>query len=349
MRKRLMFIFGTRPEAIKMAPVIKVFRNDKKYEVLVCVTAQHRRMLDEVLTLFNISTDYDLNIMVENQTLYHVTIEVLKRLSEILKKVKPDLIFVHGDTTTTFASSLCGYYERIPVAHIEAGLRSYKKYLPFPEEINRVFVDEIAEILFPPTQFAKQNLRHLRSEGVKIFVTGNTVIDAVKFVAENCDKYVSQEIISLRQKLNDKKIILMTAHRRENFGTPMKNIFNAVKVISEKFDNIGILYPVHPNPNVSIPAKEILSSKKNVFLLTPLNYYDFVYLMKNSYLILTDSGGVQEESTALKVPTLVMREVTERPEGVKSGSLDLVGSNSEKIVKKVTQLLTDEKIYLKEH
>ncbi len=350
MSKKILFIFGTRPEAIKLAPVIKRFCIEKhRYKIKICITAQHRKLLDGVLQVFNIKPDYDLNIMVEGQSLYHITTECLNRLKNVITDFVPDLMIVHGDTTSTFASSLVGYYEKIPVAHVEAGLRSYKKYSPFPEELNRVFVDSISEILFAPTNEAKQNLLKEYNKNSHIFVSGNTVIDAVEHISKICDNFVSKNVYELVNNimLKNKKIFLVTAHRRENFGPPLENICMSLVDIVKKYPEITIIYPAHPNPNVQKVVKKILAGIPNIRILPPLNYIDFIYLMKNSYLILTDSGGIQEEAAALKIPTLVLREVTERPEGIYSGILKLVGRDREKINFTVKQIFENEKEYEK--
>ncbi len=345
-----MFIFGTRPEAIKLAPVIKKFSLDKAhFDIKICITAQHRKMLDEVLEIFSLKPDFDLNIMIENQTLYHITVESIQRLKKVLSKEKPDLVIVHGDTTTTFTAAMVAYYEKIRLAHIEAGLRSYHKYAPFPEEINRVIVDCISDILFAPTKLAKQNLLKEYACKNKIFVTGNTVVDAVKYISECCDKFVNSRIYNFVNNIISKahRIILVTAHRRENFGLPLVNICMALNNIVKMFKDVTIVYPAHPNPNVQSVVKKYLLGKPQIYILPPLNYIDFVYLLKNSYLILTDSGGLQEEAATLQLPTLVLREVTERPEGVNTGILKIVGYNKNKIVSTTQEILSDEKIYKK--
>jgi len=342
--KKCLFIFGTRPEAIKMAPVIKKFKNSKLIDVKICVTAQHRQMLDQVLNLFEIVPDYDLNIMKENQDLYDITSNVLLSIKDVLKKERPVIVFVQGDTTTAFAASLASFYQKIPVAHIEAGLRTYNIYSPFPEEINRQLISRIATFHFAPTNRARDNLIKEGIDESKIYVTGNTVIDALLEVVK---KIKNKNIKIKGYNITDRKYILVTGHRRENFGNSFKNICNALKEIALNNPNIDIVYPVHLNPNVQKPVFEILSNIPNVYLIEPLDYESFVYLMYNSYIILTDSGGIQEEAPSLGKPVLVMRDTTERPEAVEAGTVKLVGTNKEKIVKEVESLLHNKSEYEK--
>jgi UDP-N-acetylglucosamine 2-epimerase (non-hydrolysing) len=342
--KKSLFIFGTRPEAIKMAPVIKKIKNSKLMEVKVCVTAQHRQMLDQVLNLFEIEPDYDLNIMKPNQDLYDITSNVLLSIKDVLKKENPDIVFVQGDTTTTFAASLASFYQKIPVAHIEAGLRTYNIYSPFPEEMNRQLTSRIATYHFAPTNRARDNLIKEGIDERKIYVTGNTVIDALLEVVE---KIKNKDIKIKGYNITDRKYILVTGHRRENFGKSFENMCNALKEIAQNNPNIDIVYPVHLNPNVQKPVFEILSNIPNVYLIEPLDYESFVYLMYNSYIILTDSGGIQEEAPSLGKPVLVMRDTTERPEAVEAGTVKLVGANKEKIVKEVENLLHNKSEYEK--
>ncbi|BCD62066.1 UDP-N-acetylglucosamine 2-epimerase (non-hydrolysing) [Nitratiruptor sp. YY08-26] len=351
--KKILIVFGTRPEAIKMAPVVKALQSQKSFTTKVCVTAQHRQMLDQVLKLFEIAPEYDLNIMKSGQDLYDVTSNVLLGVKEILDDFQPDIVLVHGDTTTTFAASLAAFYQKIRVGHVEAGLRTYNLYAPWPEEANRELTGVLATYHFAPTKSAKENLIKENRDPKNIIVTGNTVIDAL-FLAlkkiEN-DKNLQNKIINAinrQYKLQDnKKIILVTGHRRENFGEGFKNICEALKTIALQNPHIDIVYPVHLNPNVQKPVKEILSHIANIHLIEPLSYEEFVYLMDRSYFIITDSGGIQEEAPSLGKPVLVMRETTERPEAVKAGTVKLVGTDKEKIVKEAQKLIDDEQAYEK--
>jgi UDP-N-acetylglucosamine 2-epimerase (non-hydrolysing) len=342
---KILFIFGTRPEAIKLAPLIKEFQKSGEFNTRICVTAQHREMLDQVLSFFNIKPDYDLNIMKPNQSLFDITANILKLLEPILKKEKPDMIFVQGDTTTAFAGALAGFYQKIKVAHIEAGLRSHNKYSPFPEEINRVLAGHIADYHFAPTEKAKKNLYN---EGIKenVWVVGNTVIDAL-FLGLDIIKKEGEEKYYKHFSFIDfsKKIILLTGHRRESFGEPFENICYALREIANKYKDVEIVYPVHLNPNVREPVNRILKGIKNIHLIEPLEYPYLIWLMNKSYLILTDSGGIQEEAPSLGKPVLVMREVTERIEGVEAGTAKLVGTDKNKIIKEVQTLLEDDKEY----
>ena len=349
--KKILFVFGTRPEAIKMVPLIRqLLIFDSQFSIKVCVTAQHRNLLDEVLDIFQVVPDYDLNIMTANQSLFQITISVLKKLEPILKKEKPDMVLVHGDTTTTFAAALASYYLKIPVGHVEAGLRSYDKFNPYPEEINRRLTDAISDIYFCPTLTAKRALLKENINPKNIFITGNTVIDALYMILKKKHKFQNptlKKVFSTRYSLLAIRLILVTAHRRENFGKPIENICNAIKKISREFPDCKIFYPVHPNPNIKIPVHKILKHLKNVYLVPPLNYSDLANLMKISYLILTDSGGLQEEAPSLGKPVLVMRCVTERPEAVGAGTVKLVGTDEKTIFKEVKKLLTDKSEYNK--
>ncbi len=344
--KKILFIFGTRPEAIKMAPVIKKFRKyPDDFSVKVCVTAQHREMLNQVLEFFKITADYDLNLMQKDQTLYDITSQGIKKLENVLSQCKPDMIFVQGDTTTSFIGALAGFYKKIKVAHIEAGLRSNDKFAPFPEEINRKLISHIADFHFSPTIQAEKNLLN---EGIKsnIFTVGNTVIDALysglDLINNNDDEfYKFFNFIDF-----SKKIILVTGHRRESFGKPFENICLAIKEISEQ-SGIEFVYPVHLNPNVQKPVNKILSKLKNVHLLKPLEYPQLIWLMNKSYIVLTDSGGIQEESPSLGKPVLVMRDVTERQEGIDAGTALLVGTSKENIISSINLLLQDKDKYSK--
>ena len=335
--KKIMFVFGTRPEAIKLAPVIIEAKKRKQIKTIVCVTAQHRQMLDQVLKIFNIQPDYDLNIMKDGQTLSQITTKVLEGIEKILTKEKIDMILVHGDTTTTFSAALAAFYNKVPIAHIEAGLRTNQKYSPYPEELNRQMVSNLADLNFAPTTLAKDNLINENKKEETIFITGNTVIDALKTTIK---QDYSNEILDKIPK--GKKIILLTTHRRENIGEPMQNIFSAVSKIAEEYKDVYIIYPMHKNPVVRNLAKEKLEGKENVKLIEPLDVIDFHNFMNKSYLILTDSGGIQEEAPSMGKPVLVLRNTTERPEGIKAGTLKLVGTSEEEIIKQ-TKLLLDSK------
>ncbi len=346
--KKVLMVFGTRPEAIKMAPLVLELRRSKTLNVEVCVTAQHREMLDQVLSLFDIVPDYDLNIMKAGQDLYDITSRVLLGLRDVIQKAKPDVLLVHGDTTTTFASSLAAFYEKVEIGHVEAGLRTGNLYSPWPEEANRKLTGSLTKYHFAPTPTSEEAL--LR-EGVKkadIYVTGNTVIDSLFWVTEKISKDDD-----LQQTFNErfseidfnKKIVLVTGHRRESFGDGFENICNALKDIATKFEDAEIVYPVHLNPNVQEPVNRILASQPNIHLIPPLDYLPFVYLMNRSHLILTDSGGIQEEAPSLGKPVLVMRDTTERPEAVTAGTVKLVGTNSAKLIGETTRLLTDDVYY----
>jgi len=334
---KILSIFGTRPEAIKMAPVVRELAKREGIESRVCVTAQHREMLDQVLSLFEIQPDIDLNLMRPNQSLAQITAAVFTHLDPVLAEMQPDWILVQGDTTTVMAAALNAYYRRIKVGHVEAGLRTHNKWEPFPEEINRRVAGVAADLHFAPTRWSRQNLL---KEGVAkeiVHVTGNPVIDALQFVAE---QKVPTMVASLLSKIAPKRLVLVTAHRRENFGRPLEQICIALKKIAERGD-VEIVYPVHLNPNVQEPVKRLLGDVPNITLLPPLEYLPLVHLMKNATLILTDSGGIQEEAPAFGVPVLVLRDVTERPEGVQAGTLKLVGTDRQKIVNEANYLLND--------
>lgn len=364
-KKRVMLVFGTRPEAIKVAPLVKEFQKySSRFETIVCVTGQHREMLDQVLHLFEIVPDYDLNIMKQGQDLYDVTARVLVGLRDVLKEAQPDVVFVHGDTTTSMAAALASFYQQIPVAHIEAGLRTHNIYSPWPEEMNRQITSRIATHHFAPTPLSKQNL--LR-EGVleeSIIVTGNTVIDALYLVVKKIKDYgtLSRQLgeqlklagynpVRLR---GGKKMVLITGHRRENFGNGFINICNAIKTLAEKYSGVDFVYPMHLNPNVRKPIREIFGEEtvtgrsgkeSNIFFIEPLEYLPFVFLMEQSALVLTDSGGIQEEAPGLGKPVLVMRDTTERPEALEAGTVKLVGTDYDLIVSEVSKLLDDEVYY----
>ena len=360
--KTIMLVFGTRPEAIKMAPLVKEFeKHDDKFKTIVCVTGQHREMLDQVLQIFDIKPDYDLNIMKQQQDLYDVTSRVLLGMRDILKEVQPDVVLVHGDTTTSTASALAAFYQQIPVGHVEAGLRTYNIYSPWPEEMNRQITGRIATYNFSPTPLSKQNLLH---EGVKeqsITVTGNTVIDALYWVVDKIknDQRLQDELKESlihagydTGRLEDgKKLVLITGHRRENFGEGFINMCNAIKDLTLKYPQVDFVYPMHLNPNVRKPIHEVfgedLSNLGNMFFIEPQEYLSFVYMMEKSHIVLTDSGGIQEEAPGLGKPVLVMRDTTERPEALDAGTVKLVGTDYQKIVDSVSILLDDKKEYEK--
>ncbi|MBQ9246710.1 UDP-N-acetylglucosamine 2-epimerase (non-hydrolyzing) [bacterium] len=326
-----------------MAPLVKeIEKNPDKLESIVCVTAQHREILDQVLELFSIKPDFDLNIMKENQNLWSLTSEVLLKTKDVIERVKPDVVLVHGDTTTSMAAALSAFYAKIPVGHVEAGLRTFDKYYPFPEEINRVFTDSVCTYHFAPTDMSCQNLINSNIPKEHIYKTGNTVIDALLYTVENHHEDVKG--LNLDSGM---KTILLTSHRRENFGEPIKNICHAILDIVKKYNDIEVVYPVHPNPNVRKPVYEILSGHDRIHLIEPLEYAQFCTLMKKAYIIMTDSGGVQEEAPSLGKPVLVLRDTTERPEAVEYGTVKLVGTDRDKIVSTISMLLEDEKEYQK--
>ncbi len=348
---RALTIFGTRPEAIKMAPVIRHLESCSSFISEVCITAQHRQMLDQVLDIFKINPDYDLDIMQANQNLFDVTTNVLSKLKTVIDKSKPDIVLVQGDTTTTFAASLAAFYLRVPIGHVEAGLRTYNKYSPFPEEANRNMTTVIADFNFAPTKWAESNLLREGIPKERIFTTGNTVIDALYLAlgiikSSEINRRLERNFEFLR---NSKKVILITGHRRESFGEGFKSICNAIKKLARVFPKYDFVYPVHLNPNVQKPAQNILNQNKlpNVYLIEPVEYLSFVYLMKKSSLILTDSGGIQEEAITLGKPVLVMRNTTERPEGIKAGAAKLVGNKEEGIFSECKDLLTNKSKYNK--
>ncbi|HIM76155.1 MAG TPA: UDP-N-acetylglucosamine 2-epimerase (non-hydrolyzing) [Campylobacterales bacterium] len=343
--KKILLVFGTRPEAIKMAPLVKAFQSDNHFDTKVCVTAQHREMLDQVLEIFEIKPEYDLNLMKQGQDLYDITSNVLLGMKDVLSDFKPDIVLVHGDTTTTSATALAAFYQKIKVGHVEAGLRTGDIYSPWPEEANRQITGVLATYHFAPTTTSQKNLLKENKKRENIIVTGNTVIDAL-FLALNKiqnNKELETQIIkkiNLQYKLdNNKKLIIVTGHRRENFGQGFINICEALKTLALNNSDIDIVYPVHLNPNVQKPVKEILSDVPNVHLIDPLEYESFLYLMSKSHFIITDSGGVQEEAPSLGKPVLVMRSTTERPEALEAGTVKLVGTNSKKIIKEAQNLL----------
>ncbi len=344
---RILFCFGTRPEAIKMAPIIKELQSSKDFEVGICLTAQHRQMLDQVMDFFALRADFDLNIMRRDQGLHDITIATIAGIVDTTRAFKPDLVLVQGDTTTTFASALSAFYERVPIGHVEAGLRSFDKYSPYPEEINRVLTTQLASIHFAPTEKARANLLREHVPEETIHVVGNTSIDALFLCLDIIKK--EEEVYKERfshLNLDNRRVILVTGHRRESFGEPFKHICKAIKTIASMRD-VDVVYPVHLNPNVRRPVYEILSGIANIHLIEPLDYPDFVYMMDKSYLILTDSGGVQEEAPSLGKPVLVMRDVTERTEGIEEGTARLVGTNTERIIGETLLLLDSEEEYKK--
>jgi UDP-N-acetylglucosamine 2-epimerase (non-hydrolysing) len=339
---KILSVFGTRPEAVKMAPIVKLLAETTGVESRVCVTAQHRQMLDQVLELFNIQPDYDLNLMRDNQSLAALSASIFTHLDPVLTDFKPDWVLAQGDTTTVAITSLLAYFHRIKFGHVEAGLRTHNKWQPFPEEINRRVAGVVADLHFAPTEWSKQNLLNEGINETIIKVTGNTVIDALQFVAKQPEP---QEITDLTNtKLKTKKLILVTAHRRENFGQPMENICHALLELAQRGD-VEIVYPVHLNPNVQEPVIRLLANKEHITLLPPLDYLPLVHLMKHATLILTDSGGIQEEAPAFGIPTLVLRDVTERPEGVAAGTVKLAGTETSRIVEEAQRLLNDEAAY----
>lgn len=344
---KVLTIFGTRPEAVKMAPVVRALKNKPGIELVVCVTAQHREMLDQVLSLFNIKPDIDLNLMKPNQTLAGLTAHIFENLDPVLADVKPDWVLVQGDTTTVMAAALNAFYRQVKIGHIEAGLRTHNKWQPFPEEINRKIAGVVADLHFAPTTFSKKNLL---SEGVPkkhIKVTGNTVIDALRQIVNEPMPGSIQTMLESKGILSgEKQLVVVTAHRRENFGEPILQVCQALREIANKYqDKIEIIYPVHLNPNIQKPVYRELSNVENITLIEPLEYLPLIHLLKNARIVLTDSGGIQEEATGLGIPTLVLREVTERPEGVEAGVLKLVGTDREVIVSEAEKLLTDQKLY----
>ena len=350
--KKILLVFGTRPEAIKMAPLVKEFQKDTEhFETKVCVTAQHRQMLDQVLEVFGITPDYDLNIMAPNQDLYDITSKVLLGLRDVLQDFAPDVVLVHGDTTTSMAASLAAFYRQIAVAHVEAGLRTYDMLSPWPEEMNRQVTDRICTYYFAPTGQSRQNLLRENIEEKKIFVTGNTVIDALLMAVDiiatktGMEEQIHKEIQEKGYTVGERDYILVTGHRRENFGEGFLHICKAIRELASQYPDIDIVYPVHLNPNVQKPVYELLSGLDNVFLISPLDYLPFIYAMQHSILLLTDSGGVQEEAPSLGKPVLVMRNTTERPEAVEAGTLKLVGTDAETIVGNVVELLRNKELY----
>ncbi len=356
--KRILLVFGTRPEAIKMCPLVKEFqKHPEEFETVVCVTGQHREMLDQVLQIFDVKPDYDLNIMKQGQDLYDVTARVLVGMRDILDTVKPDVVLVHGDTTTSMASAMAAFYRQIPVGHVEAGLRTHNLYSPWPEEMNRQVTGRIAEYDFAPTPLSRQNLLDEGVSEEKITVTGNTVIDALHWVVENVMKkgYAPEDPLVASLPQDDRRMVLITGHRRENFGEGFISMCTAIRDLARKYPEVDFVYPMHLNPNVRKPIREVFGDEipgqarndggKNLFFIEPLDYLDFVYLMSRSYIVLTDSGGIQEEAPGLGKPVLVMRDTTERPEALDAGTVRLVGTDYDKIMAEVSALLDDREHY----
>ena len=339
---KVMSIFGTRPEAIKMAPLVKELERRKEIESIVCVTAQHREMLDQVLNTFDIKPDYDLNIMKQGQSLADVTTRALVGLEEVIKEVKPDIVLVHGDTTTTFAGALAAFYNQVAIGHVEAGLRTYDKYSPYPEEMNRQMVDRLSDMYFAPTEISKDNLLKENIDESKIYITGNTAIDAMSTTVD--ENYTHPELDWINA---GERMILLTAHRRENLGEPMRHIFRAIKRVVDEFSDVKVIYPIHMNPRVREVANEVFGDADRVKLIEPLEVFDFHNFQNKSYIILTDSGGIQEEAPSLGKPVLVLRDTTERAEGIKAGTLTLVGTDEDVIYEETKKLLLDKKEYEK--
>ncbi|HDR8151782.1 UDP-N-acetylglucosamine 2-epimerase (non-hydrolyzing) [Bacillus cereus] len=339
-RLKVMTIFGTRPEAIKMAPlVLELQKHPEKIESIVTVTAQHRQMLDQVLSIFGITPDFDLNIMKDRQTLIDVTTRGLEGLDKVMKEAKPDIVLVHGDTTTTFIASLAAFYNQIPVGHVEAGLRTWDKYSPYPEEMNRQLTGVMADLHFSPTAKSATNLQKENKDESRIFITGNTAIDALQTTVKETYSH------PVLEKLGNNRLVLMTAHRRENLGEPMRNMFRAIKRLVDKHEDVQVVYPVHMNPVVREIANEILGEHNRIHLIEPLDVIDFHNVAARSYLMLTDSGGVQEEAPSLGVPVLVLRDTTERPEGIEAGTLKLAGTDEETIFGLADELLSDKEAH----
>ncbi len=337
---KVMVVIGTRPEAIKMLPIIKELEIDDRFTCVTTVTAQHRKMLDQVLEQFSIETDYDLNVMRDQQSLNALTIKIMERIEHILASEQPDILFVHGDTTTTLAASLAAFYHKIPIAHIEAGLRTWDKYNPFPEEMNRQITDVLSDLYFSPTETSKLNLEEEGKNSENIYVTGNTAIDALKYTVQPNYHHPILNVVNPKNKL-----ILLTMHRRENQGLPMERVFKAVKKAVQKYNDIEVVFPVHLNPKVQNVARDLLSDQERIHLIEPLDVIDFHNIAAKSYIILTDSGGVQEEAPSLNVPVLVLRDDTERPEGIETGALKLVGTQEKNVLDALTILLSDKEEY----
>jgi len=352
--KKILLVFGTRPEAIKMAPLVLAFQeHSQEIETKVCVSAQHREMLDQVLHIFDITPDFDLNIMKAGQDLYDITSNILLGMKEVLMEYQPDVVFVHGDTTTTIATALSAFYQKIPVAHVEAGLRTGDIYSPWPEEANRKLTSQITTYHFAPTYTSKENLLKENVDRDDIYITGNTVVDALFWVLDKIEKNEGLKAVlsdAIKSDFsafgNEERLVLITGHRRESFGQGFLDICSAIKTLAEEHSDVNFVYPVHLNPNVQEPVRELLSGINNVYLIAPLDYEPFVYLMSKSYLILTDSGGIQEEAPSLGKPVLVMRDTTERPEAIIAGTVKRVGTNPSTIVNEVNKLLKDTSLYM---
>ena len=338
---KVLSVFGTRPETIKMAPLVKELATRPEIESIVCVTGQHRQMLDQVLSAFNIKPDYDLDIMRDGQTLTDITVRVLEGMNKVIEEVHPDIVLVHGDTSTAFASAMSAFYNRVPIGHVEAGLRTYNKYSPYPEEINRQFIGTVADMNFSPTEKSKQNLISEGKDPATIYVTGNTAIDTMKLTVK--EDYTDETV----EWAKDSRLIVLTAHRRENIGDTMRGMFRAIKKICEKHTNVKVVYPVHLNPAVVSAANEVLGDMDRVRLIKPLEVFEFHNLLAKSHIILTDSGGIQEEAPSLHKPVIVLRDTTERPEGVEAGTLKLAGTDENVIYNMIDELLTSEEQYNK--
>ena len=336
---KVLSVFGTRPETIKMAPLVKELATRPEIESIVCVTGQHRQMLDQVLSAFDIKPDYDLDIMRDGQTLTDITVRVLEGMNGVIEKVKPDIVLVHGDTSTAFASAMSAFYNRVPVGHVEAGLRTYNKYSPYPEEINRQFIGTVADMNFSPTEKAKQNLLNEGKDPATIYVTGNTAIDTMKLTVR--EDYTDETV----EWAKDSRLIVLTAHRRENIGDTMRGMFRAIKKICEKYTDVKVVYPVHLNPAVVSAANEVLGDMDRVRLIKPLEVFEFHNLLAKSHIILTDSGGIQEEAPSLHKPVIVLRDTTERPEGVEAGTLKLAGTDENVIYGMIDELLSNDEQY----
>jgi len=336
---KVLSVFGTRPETIKMAPLVKELESRPEIESIVCVTGQHRQMLDQVLSAFDIKPHYDLDIMKDGQTLTDITVRVLEGMNGVIKEVEPDIVLVHGDTSTAFASAMSAFYNRVPIGHVEAGLRTYNKYSPYPEEINRQFIGTVADMNFSPTEKSKQNLINEGKDPATIYVTGNTAIDTMKLTVR--EDYSDETV----EWAKDSRLIVLTAHRRENIGDTMKGMFRAIKKICEKHTDVKVVYPVHLNPAVVSAANEVLGDMDRVRLIKPLEVFEFHNLLAKSHIILTDSGGIQEEAPSLHKPVIVLRDTTERPEGVEAGTLKLAGTDENVIYNMIDELLTSEEIY----
>lgn len=339
--KKVMLVFGTRPEAIKMCPLVKELKKNEEIQTIVCVTGQHRQMLDQVLETFEVIPDYDLSVMKQKQTLFDVTINILDGIKEVLEEVRPDIVLVHGDTSTTFVTALACFYLQIPVGHVEAGLRTHNIYSPFPEEFNRQGVGLIAELNFAPTEQSAQNLLNEGKKKESIFVTGNTAIDALKTTVK--EDYFHEEL----EWAKDSRLIMLTAHRRENLGEPLYHMFRAIRKIVDEYEDIKVIYPIHMNPTVRQAAREVLGEHERVHIIEPLDVLDFHNFLSRSFMILTDSGGIQEEAPSLGKPVLVMRDTTERPEGLAAGTLKLVGTDEKTIYSSFKELLDNSEVYNK--